>query len=110
MIAEKASDAIGQAVCYELQNIVKNYGAVYASSHEAYAVLKEEKEEAAECLNLLESHLEEIWKSIKLNFLDATQIYQAKQAAIGLAEEAVQCAAVCERFLETLGGINGDEK
>ena len=42
MIAEKASDAIGQAVCYELQNIVKNYGAVYASSHEAYAVLKEE--------------------------------------------------------------------
>ena len=53
---------------------------------------------------------EEIWKSIKLNFLDATQIYQAKQAAIGLAEEAVQCAAVCERFLETLGGINGDEK
>ena len=66
MIAEKASDAIDQAVCYELQNIVKNYGAVYASSHEAYAVLKEETEEAAECLNLLESHLEEIWKSIKI--------------------------------------------
>ena len=27
-----------------------------------------------------------------------------------LAEEAVQCAAVCEKYLETFGGINGDKK
>ena len=68
MIAEKAREAIKQAVCYELQNIVKEHGAVYNSGHEAYAILKEEK------------------------------------------EEAVQCVAVCDRFLETFGGINGDEK
>jgi hypothetical protein len=53
MIAEKASDAIGQAVCYELQNIVKNYGAVYASSHEAYAVLKEEKRRSCRVFELI---------------------------------------------------------
>lgn len=41
MIAEKASEAIEKAVAYELQNIVKNHGAFYASEHEAYAVLKE---------------------------------------------------------------------
>ena len=69
MIAEKAREAIQQAVCYELQNIVKEHGAVYNSGLEAYAILKEEKEEAA-----------------------------------------VQCVAVCDKFLETFGGINGDEK
>ena len=48
MIAKNASKAIEKAVCYELQNIVKKYGPTYASEHEAYAVLKEEIEEAAE--------------------------------------------------------------
>ena len=68
MIAQKATEAINMAVCYELQNIVKDHGAVYNSGHEAYAILKEEK------------------------------------------EEAVQCVAVCDKFIETLGGINSDKK
>ncbi len=110
MIAEKATEAVEQAVCYELQNIVKDHGAVYNSGHEAYAILKEETEEAADAMDLLESHLENIWKGLKVNLLCTTDIYQAKEAALGLAEEAVQCAAVCEKFLETFGGINGDEK
>ena len=33
MIAQKANESIEQAVAYELQNIVKNYGATYASEH-----------------------------------------------------------------------------
>ena len=110
MIAEKARESIKQEVCYELQNIVKEHGAVYNSGHEAYAILKEEKEEAAECLQILESHFENIWKGLKVNILCNTDIYQAREAALGLAEEAVQCVAVCDKFLETFGGINGDEK
>ena len=110
MIAEKARESIKQAVCYELQNIVKEHGAVYNSGHEAYAILKEEKEEAAECLQILESHFENIWEGLKVNILCNTDIYQAREAALGLAEEAVQRVAVCDKFLETFGGINGDEK
>lgn len=110
MIAVKAREAIQQAVCYELQNIVKEHGAVYNSGHEAYAILKEEKEEAAECLDVFESHFENIWKGLKVNILCNTDIYQARQAALAFAEEAVQCVAVCDKFLETFGGINGDEK
>lgn len=110
MIAQKATEAINMAVCYELQNIVKDHGAVYNSGHEAYAILKEEKEEAAESLELFESHFKTIWEGLKVNILCTTDIYQARQAALALAEEAVQCVAVCDKFIETLGGINCDKK
>ncbi len=102
MINGEALVSINKAVCYELQNIVKEHGAVYASPHEAYAVLKEEVEEAAESLELLESKLSEIWQNVRMNWNDSTVIYQAEQSAVALAEEAVQCAAVCGRFMETL--------
>ena len=110
MIAEKATEAIEQAVCYELQNIVKEHGAVYNSGHEAYAILKEEVEETEDAIKGLKDKLELIWSGLKVNILGHTAIYEAKEFALGVAEEAVQCAAVCEKFLETFGGINGDEK
>lgn len=104
MIAQKADESIEQAVVYELQNIVKKYGAKYHSTHEAYAVLKEEIEEAQECLSYMLLHLGEIWKGVKDNNIANIDIEQCKQFAIALAEEAVQCAAVCERFEETIKG------
>lgn len=110
MIAEKATESINQAVCYELQNIVKNHGAVYHSSHEGYAILKEEYEEAVGCVRGLGDKLDALWSSIKININNESAVEQGKQFAIALAEEAVQCAAVCEKLLETFGGINGDEK
>ena len=102
MINGDALVSINQAVCYELQAITKKYGVHYASSHEGYAVLKEEVEEAEECIQLLKDKLAEIWKNIKLNWNDSAVVYQAQQSAVALAEEAVQCAAVCERFIATL--------
>ena len=104
MIAEKASESIEQAVAYELQNIVKNYGATYASEHEGYAVLKEEIEEAEECLDCINKNLAYIWALIKNNHIQKGReaLEETKQYAIALAEEATQVAAVCERFLETI--------
>lgn len=104
MIAEKASDAINKAVLYELQNIVKKYGPTYASEHEGYAVLKEEIEEATECLDGINKNLAYIWALIKNNHIKKgwEALEETKQYAIALAEEATQVAAVCERFLETI--------
>jgi hypothetical protein len=109
MINGDALVSINQAVCYELQAITKRYGAAYASPHEGYAVLKEEYEEAQECLELLNSKLDEIWKNVKMNWNDSTVIYQAQQSAIALAEEAVQCAAVCERYIATVDALLGQK-
>lgn len=101
MIAKESVEAVEKAVLYEFSKIVKEYGLKYASEHEAYAVLKEEVEEAQEALELLQKKLDEIWQNVKLNWNDITPISAAKQSALALAEEAVQCAAVCERFMET---------
>lgn len=103
MIATKATEAIEQGICYELQNIVKKYGDVYHSEHEAYAVLKEEVEEACDAVNELDQKLSDIWLCITNNVvISETLMFEATEQAKGLAEEAVQCAAVLERFLQTI--------
>lgn len=104
MIAEKASESIEQAVAYELQNIVKKYGPTYASEHEGYAVLLEEVQEAMEAYRTMEARTNFIWSAIRNNVLKEQNyhISEVKEYAIELAKEAVQCAAVCERFLETI--------
>ena len=102
MLAEKAKESINQAIAYELQNIVKNYGPTYNSNHEGYAVLKEEVEEAADALKAVNQNLNVLWKSIRVNFVTGECINQVKKNAVFLAQEAVQVVAVCERFIETV--------
>lgn len=102
MIAIKSTECINQAVAYELQNIVKKYGAIYNSEHEGYAVLLEEVEEADSEMIFVKGILEKFWESIKCNNVNKELLYYVKQHALSLAEEAVQVAAVCERFEETI--------
>lgn len=104
MIAEKAKEAIELAVKFEHNNITTKYGDVYASEHEAYAVLKEEIEEAADFMDRMNKNLAYIWALIKNNHIWRGQeaIAETEKFAVELANEAVQCAAVCERFLETI--------
>lgn len=104
MFDENAEKSVKQAVCYELQNIVKEHGAVYNSSHEAYAVLREEADEVKEAEERLEAQMEQIWTNVKMNWKDNKRLFGAKETALQIALEAVQVAAVCERFIETLKG------
>lgn len=110
MIAEKAEEAIEKAVAYELQNIVKKYGAVYASNHEAYAVLLEEVEEAKEEYKCMKIWLKAAWRNVKDNQDLEIIVKKIKEHAIELIKESVQCAAVCERFIETLEREEKHEK
>ena len=102
MMDKKASEAVEQAVCFELQNIVKNYGATYASEHEGYAILKEEVEEAQACLEDVLRNVSKVWANVKANKDFMFDLNMVKDFSIALANEAVQCAAVCERFMETI--------
>ena len=102
MIAEKATECIEQAVCYELRNIVKKHGPTYASEHEGYAVLLEEVEEACEAAEFIQDALKRLWTSIRQNEFSNFELSQIYNYAKGLADEAVQVAAVCERFMETV--------
>ena len=102
MIAEEATKSIEQAVCHELRNIVKKHGPTYSSEHEGYAVLLEEVEEACEAANYMQDALKRLWTSIRQNEFSNFELAQVHNYAMGLAEEVVQVAAVCERFMETV--------
>lgn len=101
MIAENASKAIEQAVCYELQNIVKVHGPTYHSPHEGFAVLMKEVQEACEDSKFMNNRLECAWHGVRNNdnktLLD--NLAEIKEFSLALAEEAVQCAAVCKKFI-----------
>lgn len=102
MIAEEATKSIEKAICHELRNIVKKHGPTYASEHEGYAVLLEEVEEACEAANYMQDALKILWTSIRQNEFSNFELAQVYRYAIALANEAVQVAAVCERFMETV--------
>lgn len=102
MIAEKAVESIDKAVVYELQNIIKNHGAFYASEHEGYAVLLEELQEAGEAYNFCSTFLGYVWDRIRQNNPMSDVIKEVKKYAFEMAAEAVQVVAVCERFEDTI--------
>ncbi len=102
MIAEEATKCIDQAVLHEFRNIVKKYGPTYASKHEGYAVLQEEVEEACEAAEFMQDSLKRLWTSIRQNEFSDFELAQVRNFAMALANEAVQVAAVCERFMETV--------
>ena len=85
-----------------MRNIVKKHGPTYASEHEGYAVLLEEVEEACEAAEFMQDALKRLRSSIRQNEFSNFELSQIYNYAKGLAEEAVQVAAVCERFMETV--------
>ena len=103
MIAEEATKCIDQAVLHEFRNIVKKYGPTYNSEHEGFAVLKEEVEEAEECVQQINNTMKEIWSLIRKNEISHIPFLLEflRDTAVGLSKEAIQITAVSERFIET---------
>lgn len=84
---------IASFISKEYDEAVKKHG-TFQSDHEAYAVLKEEVEEAGEELDAIEAEMVLMWHDLR-NDKDinerAERIYQY---AISLIQEATQVAAV----------------
>lgn len=72
---------------------------LFASLHEAYAVICEEVDEAREECNEVEKFMALAWKQVRKDNpkLTLEHISRVKDAAIRLAAEAVQVAAMCEK-------------
>lgn len=102
MFSEVARLHISKAVMEETKNAEENYGEIYHSPHEGYAVLLEEVEEAADDLTYIKNNLGVLWQSIKTNDLDSTTLTDIEGMAQMLALEAVQIAAVCSKFKKGL--------
>ena len=74
---------------------------LFNSTHEGYAVIKEEIEEAAEELQDIDVNLEIMWNVIKNNEKTDNYIYRIKEHAILLAAEAIQVAAMAQKFIDS---------
>ena len=109
MEATLTKNFIKAAVAAETDNAKKNWGPTYHSEHEAWAVLKEEVEEAAEEEKTIQDCLGALWNAIRQGQQQERQknsLYYILQHAQALATEAVQIAAVAQKYLDTLEGTN----
>lgn len=75
----------------------------FHSKHEGYAVILEEVEEAAREIDWIKADTEDLWDCVKHNS-DATVVdnivIRMLESAINAACEAIQVAAMCDKFLE----------
>lgn len=104
-VMDHLSPGVDALVELEHKTIVQKYGEGYHSDHEAYAVLKEEIEEAHEQLVCVETHLDNIWEAIREDghqFI-GKNVLRIEHYAKQLAAEAVQVAAVCRRMRDEEG-------
>lgn len=104
MFAERAINSLDKAIEYEYENIICIHDKNYNSEHEGYAILKEEVEEASEALESLQDKLETLWQNVRLNWNIKKDIHEVENAAFSLASEAIQCAAVCRKYLDSAKG------
>lgn len=74
---------------------------LFHSCHEAYAVIKEEVEECKEDVQEMEMVLSYFWGKVKRNRSSNDLVSGMKKIALEAAAEAIQVAAMCDKFLMT---------
>lgn len=86
----------------ELESANKKFP-MFHSDHEGYAVLKEEVEEAETDLIRIKDQIASIWRFTKknLNKPKESAAESIKESAIELAVEAIQVAAMAQKFIDS---------
>ena len=76
---------------------------LYHSDHEAFAVLMEEICELGEELDAIRGHMRDQWELIRKNESSLFTVAEIELYAVRAACEAIQVAAVCERWKDAKG-------
>lgn len=100
---KKLIEAVSRLAHNEYELASKQHGAKFHSMHEAYAIIKEEVEEAQEELISVNSRLFDFWS--KNCRRDSTEIADdtliaLKSYAINAASECIQIAAMAHKALQ----------
>lgn len=77
---------------------------LFQSPHEGYGVIKEEIEEVMDDMNVLLEVFANAWSGIKKNEPVFPQMKIAKELAKQVAIEAIQVAAMCDKYAMSLEG------
>ena len=89
---------IQKLVDKELEEANKKYP-LFHSNHEAYAVIKEEIEECEDDMREMQMVLSYFWVRTKRDKNSDDLIIGIKKSAMHAAAEAIQVAAMCDKFL-----------
>lgn len=98
---------VNELVFKELNNANKTFP-LFNSPHHGYAVVKEEIEETMDGMNLLLEVFANAWSGIKKNESVFEQFKALKEIAKNVAIEAIQVAAMCDKYNMSLAGENVD--
>lgn len=79
---------------------------LFNSTHEGYAVIKEEIEETEYELNVLNEMLEGAWRAIKDDRQCDGHMIEIKKRAINTAAEAIQTAAMAQKCIDSFEAEN----
>lgn len=74
---------------------------MFRSDHEGYAVIKEEIEESEQALENTKVYLNLLWIGVKGNLVHERNIQYLKRYAEELACEAIQVAAMSQKFIDS---------
>jgi hypothetical protein len=91
------SSAIDRAVTEEVKRANATHGATFHSPHEAYAVIAEELDEAAENANTCGDALTTLWACVKRDLDYTAQLDAIEKHALDAAAEFVQVAAMARK-------------
>ena len=87
---------ISQLIHEELSSALIKYP-LFHSEHEAYAIIKEEIEEAESDLKDIKSDLEMIWFDTRANYNPSSFYKDIRKYAVNLIKESAQIAAMCDK-------------
>ena len=93
------SEDVAELVGKELESANALFPAFH-SAHEGWAVMQEEAEELEEELEAIEMAMEQLWHRIRDNLPTATHAALIEQYAEAAACEAIQMAAMAQKYLD----------
>lgn len=92
---------ITSAIAAELNRAKQIHGTHFNSHHEAFAVLMEEADEVKDEIDKLNSNMSTLWQMVKRDADPELHIYRTKQDVYRIILEAIQVAAVLEKYRST---------
>ena len=101
MISNELIDHLSEEVIGEVERAKEEHEEFFSSNHEAYAVLKEEIEEALVEIDNIITILDKVWEYVKLDSDIGRLASRMQKTALLCAAELIQVSGVCEKIIRT---------